>query len=439
MAITIKRQTKKKKVSVKQVVFKDEDAEHSVEASIERLHNFEAFLNDRVLFRADEIRLLLVAMLVGRNVFMLGRPGIAKSLLANTLFGEITKDADDVRFFRRQFRKGTSEDEVLGTLIAQDYREKGIWRLNTSGKLPEAHFAYLDEIFNANESLRAALFGVLNEHEFDNGGELIKCPLITAVATSNALPDDECAEAFNDRWLFLRTLRSSTTDDARMRIARLFLAGVEKRGGHIVQDDPFTMGDLLRLQRATARMEVTSEELGSFMELTRKYEQSFSSVAGGGATAGPYISDRRMCWTIHALKAAKCLTGVFGEAAAWAMHGLNTNGDPDNEARLMQAYGTTIAMADKRREELGVVQEEVRLASRLMSCYSATMTESQRKSLLAKVDEALAYYSDDDATQPSGEAGAPELSTPEAAAVRTRALKMLTELRVNLVTPDNMV
>ena len=51
--------------------------------------------------------------------------------------------------------------------------------------------AFLDEVFKANSAILNTLLTLLNERAFDNGDARVACPLATAVAASNELPETE--------------------------------------------------------------------------------------------------------------------------------------------------------------------------------------------------------------------------------------------------------
>jgi MoxR-like ATPase len=73
----------------------------------------------------------------------------------------------------------------------------------TEGYLPEADFAFLDEIFKANSAILNALLSILNERVFFNGREKQAVPLLFLIAASNELPEEnEQLAALYDRFLF---------------------------------------------------------------------------------------------------------------------------------------------------------------------------------------------------------------------------------------------
>ncbi|NIO11306.1 MAG: AAA domain-containing protein, partial [Deltaproteobacteria bacterium] len=65
------------------------------------------------------------------------------------------------------------------------------YRRVTSHKLPEAHIAFLDEIFKANSSILNAILTLINERLFHNGKDVVSVPLLTLFGASNELPEDD--------------------------------------------------------------------------------------------------------------------------------------------------------------------------------------------------------------------------------------------------------
>ena len=84
----------------------------------------------------------------------------------------------------------------------------------TAHKLPEAHIAFLDEIFKANSSILNAILTLINERIFHNGKEVVPVPLLTLFGASNELPEEEELTALYDRFL-LRFVVNYIAEDFR--------------------------------------------------------------------------------------------------------------------------------------------------------------------------------------------------------------------------------
>jgi MoxR-like ATPase len=152
---------------------------------------------DRNLLERDvPVRLLLLAALAGEHVLLIGPPGTAKSALARRLHAAFANAA----YFERLLTRFSVPEELFGPLSLQALERDRYERL-TTGFLPTAQVAFLDEVFKANSAILNALLTLLNEREFDNGAGRVKVPLVTVVGATNEVPDDASLQAFHDRFL----------------------------------------------------------------------------------------------------------------------------------------------------------------------------------------------------------------------------------------------
>src|SRR5207253_4395607 len=92
----------------------------------------------------------------------------------------------------------------------------------TTGKLPEAEYAFLDEVFKASSAILNTLLKVLNERVFDAGDGVARpVPLRLCVAASNEWPDPESGKelaALFDRFLLRKAVRPIQSQAGRQRL-----------------------------------------------------------------------------------------------------------------------------------------------------------------------------------------------------------------------------
>ncbi|QDZ24804.1 P-loop-containing nucleoside triphosphate hydrolase [Chloropicon primus] len=165
-------------------------------------------LENGLVERGAEARLVLLAACCGEHLLLIGPPGTAKSEVARRL-GSIV--SDDAAFFQRVLTRFSVPEELFGPLSLRSL-EQDVYRRNTTGYLPEAQVAFIDEVFKANSAVLNALLMILNEKRFDNGNEQVDVPLVCLVGASNELPQDPELQALYDRFLF-RKLVNPVSDD----------------------------------------------------------------------------------------------------------------------------------------------------------------------------------------------------------------------------------
>ncbi len=146
--------------------------------------------------RTAALHMVIVAALAGEHAILLGPPGEAKSLLARTLSGALS----DATYFEWLLTKFTTPEELFGPFSIAGLKQDRFQRV-TNGKLPEAHVAFLDEIFKSNSAILNSLLSLVNERVFHDGTGVRQCPLVTCVAASNELPEGPELAALWDRFL----------------------------------------------------------------------------------------------------------------------------------------------------------------------------------------------------------------------------------------------
>lgn len=141
------------------------------------------------------VELIALAAVAGEHVLVIGPPGTAKSQavrrVARALGG---------RYFEYLLGRFTEPSELFGPVDLRKLKE-GVIETETTGMLPEAEFAFLDEVFLGSTAILNTLLALLNERTFRRGHTRLDCPLRICVGASNALPEDESLAAFGDRFL----------------------------------------------------------------------------------------------------------------------------------------------------------------------------------------------------------------------------------------------
>src|SRR5438552_6711972 len=172
-------------------------------------------LKRRFVGRDVVVDLIALAVTAGEHLFLHGPPGTAKSLLVRRFATAVRG-----RYFEYLLTRFSEPNELFGPVDLARLRE-GTVATVTTGMLPEAEFAFLDELFNANSAILNNLLTVLNERTYRRGAEIHRLPLLSLFSASNHLPEDEALKALFDRFL----LRCHVDNLPRDAMPRLLLAG----------------------------------------------------------------------------------------------------------------------------------------------------------------------------------------------------------------------
>lgn len=200
-------------------------------------------VNAEVSEREELVECIALALLAGKNLFILGDTGQAKSYAIN----EFRKRIVGAKQFERLMSKQTDEEQLFGRLDLSslipgnmpkdellkevayvklksklknlydeyqfnedkdtlkraadisrdiDYLERIICTLKsgkpkmiTEGKIPDSHIVFLDEIFKSNDGILNSLLTALNEKVYTNEGETVKIPVVSFFSASNEIPN----------------------------------------------------------------------------------------------------------------------------------------------------------------------------------------------------------------------------------------------------------
>lgn len=141
-------------------------------------------LNEDIAEREESIECTAIGLLTKKNVFKLGDTGQAKSFEIT----EFCKRITGAKKFERLLSKQTDEAALFGHLDLKSLID-GNPKMITTGKIPDSHIVFLDEIFKCNDSTLNCLLTALNERKFTNESETVDIPVISFMSASNEIPD----------------------------------------------------------------------------------------------------------------------------------------------------------------------------------------------------------------------------------------------------------
>lgn len=169
-----------------------------------------------IIERDDEIDLALTALVAQEHVLFVGPPGCGKSLLLDSILRWTGGSK-----FSVLLTKFSVPEELFGPVSVVGLKDDKFHRV-TTGRLPEADFAFVDEVFKASSAILNTLLKILNERTFDAGdGVARRVPLKLCVAASNEWPNPETGKelgALFDRFVLRKAVRPIVTAAGRKRL-----------------------------------------------------------------------------------------------------------------------------------------------------------------------------------------------------------------------------
>ena len=247
-------------------------------------------LKARFVGRDEVVDLIALAAVAGEHLFLFGPPGTAKSLLVRRFAAGVR-----CRYFEYLLTRFSEPNEIFGPTDLVKLRE-GIVATVTTGMLPEAEFAFLDELFNANSAILNNLLTVLNERIYRRGAETHRLPLLSVFSASNHLPEDDALQALFDRFL----LRCKVDPLPRSQVPALLAAGwaIERGDNDDGQHaDAPTAADLRAMARRAAEVDLSN--------VLEAYADAVAKVRDLGVS----LTDRRAVKVLKLVAASAVLCG----------------------------------------------------------------------------------------------------------------------------------
>lgn len=255
--------------------------------SFMKLQQIKQKLNDKFYDRDVEIEALLIALLSKQHILFIGPAGTGKSALSSML-GEIVEDSS---YFQHLLTPFSTPEELFGVLSLKDL-EQGVYMRNIKGMLPEANFAFIDEIFKANSAILNSLLTLINERIFYNNGVPVPTPLMSIIGSSNEyIEEGEGLEALFDRFL-LRYEIDYIRDDKQ------FIAMLQNNAE--VQLPKLSMQELVQHQHRVKNVNISQALFETIAKIRKQLQDE-----------GIRPSDRRFKQSLSLIQAKAYLEGRF--------------------------------------------------------------------------------------------------------------------------------
>ena len=270
-------------------------------------------LSEGALEREEAIALSLLSAASGESIFLLGLPGVAKSMIARRL----SLAFRDARRFEYLMSRFSTPDEIFGPVSISRLKDEDSYERVVDGYLPTADVVFLDEIWKAGPAIQNSLLTALNEKIFRNGRNDIALPLKGIIAASNELPaEGEGLEALWDRFL-IRYVVNPIREKGNFFT---LLSAKTVIGCSVPEELKFSSQEISYLLQERDRIGIPDPVMELLYSLRVRYSEAENLLKEnhppkGGEEDGddednvPYVSDRRWKKIAGILRSSALLNG----------------------------------------------------------------------------------------------------------------------------------
>ncbi len=261
-------------------------------------------LNEGLIERKEIMDLAFLSAIAGESIFMLGPPGVAKSLIARRLkFG--FKNAKSFEYLMHRF---STPDEVFGPISISKLKNEDKMERVIEHYLPGANIAFLDEIWKAGPSIQNTLLTIINEKVFRNGEQELKVDLFGILAASNELPEKgQGLDALWDRFLIRVFVKNIEKQE---NFEQMILNVTDLYEDRLQSDLKISKKEYYAWQIKIDQIEVPREILDLIHHIRVKIEKHNEKLdEEENEEPKLYISDRRWKKNIKILRTAAFLNG----------------------------------------------------------------------------------------------------------------------------------
>lgn len=254
-------------------------------------------LSQSLYEREELIKLAILAILAEENIFLLGPPGVAKSLIARRL-AQIFKGGKSFEYLMSKF---STPEEIFGPVSISKLKDEDKYERKTANYLPGAEIVFLDEIWKSGPAIQNALLTVMNEKLYRNGEQEEKIKLKGLIAASNELPRQGLGlEALWDRFIVRFHVNNIESEDDFMQ----FLKGEGASNSlKLSEEEKIDLDEFEDWQKKIKAVELSAESIEIICRLKK-------SLAQSNKKESPiYVSDRKWKKITGLLKASAFMHG----------------------------------------------------------------------------------------------------------------------------------
>ncbi|MEF9985193.1 MAG: AAA family ATPase [Malacoplasma sp.] len=248
-------------------------------------------LSKDLVEREEVLRLSFLCAMSGESIFMLGPPGIAKSLVSR----KIQSVFRNAKSFEVLMNRYSTPDEIFGPIDITELK-KGKYSRKVEGYLPDCNIGFLDEIWKASSSIQNALLMIINEKLFINDGVSTKVDLALLIAASNELPErGKGLEALWDRFIIRLDMKPIQNDDKFLSLFSNPTNLLDKQD--LLESEKFDLSILQKVSKNSEFVEIPLNIKKFIILLRRKIEEFNKKFLEKNEEADAfdliYVSDRK--------------------------------------------------------------------------------------------------------------------------------------------------
>ena len=304
----------------------------------ERINDLLQAMNTGAFEREELVALTLLSAFAGESIFLLGLPGVGKSMVARRLKMAFNQGQS----FEYLMSRFSTPDEIFGPVSISKLKDEDTYERITDGYLPTADVVFLDEIWKAGPAIQNSLLTVLNEKIFHNGKQDIQLPLKAVISASNELPaEGEGLEALWDRFLIRYVVQPINNKDN-------FISLISERPEPCIipPDLQITSEEFMMVQRESQLIVIPYEiseliyNIRKTLIIEKENMNENVDVTQTDLVEPPYVSDRRWKKIVGVLKTSAFLndrTKVDHSDCLLLMHMLWDNNDQINSINKLLA------------------------------------------------------------------------------------------------------
>lgn len=245
--------------------------------------------NKHIVEKEEIIKLSLLGLISGENIFLLGLPGVAKSLISR----QLCKLIKDGKYFEYLMNSFSTPEELFGPISLKKLDED-IYERKIQNYLPESNVVFLDEIWKASPAIQNTLLTIINEKIFINGSKKVNVPLNLLITASNELPiENEGLEALFDRFLIRAIVNPIKEKD------NFYMLLNSQKNLSIDFDEQlkFSIDEINSFETHINKVSIDNKILDFILEYKTLLEKEFENNS-------LYVSDRRwkkIAWVLKAI------------------------------------------------------------------------------------------------------------------------------------------